>query len=42
VTIGLVGRDAVEIVDGVRAGDTVLAPIKPGGTLPDGRRWTTP
>jgi HlyD family secretion protein len=42
VKIGLVGRDVVEIVEGVRAGDTVLAPIKPGGTLPAGRRWTAP
>jgi HlyD family secretion protein len=42
VRIGLVGQDVVEIVDGLQQGDTVLAPIKPGGTLATRRRWTTP
>ncbi len=42
VRIGLVGADYVEILDGVQAGDTVLAPIKLGGTLAAGRRWRAP
>jgi len=42
VTIGLVGRDVVEIVEGLDAGDTVLAALKPGGNLADGRRWKAP
>ena len=42
VRIGLIGREVVEIVEGLNQGDTVLAPIKPGGTLAEGRRWTTP
>jgi hypothetical protein len=32
----------VEIVDGLRAGDTVLAPTKVGAVLVDGRRWSEP
>ncbi len=42
VKLGLVGRDAVEIVEGLDAGDTVLAALEPGGSLTDGRRWTAP
>ena len=39
VEVGVVGRDTVEIVDGLREGDTALAPIKAGGTLAAGRTW---
>lgn len=42
VRIGVVGRDVVEIVEGLQVGDTVLASLKPGGTLAEGRRWTSP
>ena len=42
VRLGVVGRDAVEILDGLQAGDTVLAPVVPGRALAAGRRWTTP
>ncbi len=36
---GAVGRDAVEVLDGLSEGDTVLASPRPGADLPDGRRW---
>jgi HlyD family secretion protein len=39
VHLGAVGHDDVEIVDGLRAGDTVLAPPTATGSLTDGRRW---
>jgi HlyD family secretion protein len=39
---GVIGREMVEIVDGLRAGDTVLAPTKVGAVLVDGRRWSEP
>lgn len=42
VRTGLVGRDAVEVLEGVQPGDTVLAAIEPGRALPGGRRWATP
>jgi HlyD family secretion protein len=42
VSVGVVGRDTVEILDGLREGDTALAPTKPGGALPAGRRWKAP
>lgn len=39
VKLGLSGRDLVEVLEGVAAGDTVLAPSAPGGALTVGRRW---
>lgn len=40
VTTGAIGRDEVEILDGLAAGDVVLDAVKPGGALPVGRRFT--
>ena len=42
VKLGAVGRDMVEILDGLASGDTVLAPLKPGGSLATGRTWKAP
>lgn len=42
VRLGLLGRDEVEVAAGLRDGDTVLAPLKPGGTLRVGTRWSRP
>lgn len=39
---GIQGRDTLEIRDGLRVGDTVLAPLTPGAELPLGRRWVSP
>lgn len=40
VTTGAFGRDELEILDGLAAGDVVLDAIKPGASLPIGRRFT--
>jgi HlyD family secretion protein len=40
VKTGAVGRDVVEIVSGVSAGETVLDAPSPGAPLPLGRRWS--
>ncbi len=42
VKLGIDGRDTVEILEGLDAGDTVLAAQKPGGSLAAGRRWEAP
>lgn len=42
IVIGLVGRDVVEITDGLGDGDTVLVAPKAGALLPTGRRWSAP
>jgi HlyD family secretion protein len=39
VTTGVFGRDQVEIVSGLAAGDVVLDALEPGATLPLGRRF---
>lgn len=41
VRVGIVGRDEVEVVAGLRAGDTVLL-AAPGATLRVGARWVAP
>lgn len=38
VTLGIDGTEAIGIVDGVVAGDVILAPAATGGSLTDGRR----
>jgi HlyD family secretion protein len=42
VSIGLQSRDAVEILDGITAGETVLAPARAGTKLADGQRVHQP
>lgn len=42
VTLGLRSRDAVEILDGLTAGETVLAPARAGTKLTDGQRVHKP
>jgi HlyD family secretion protein len=42
VTLGLRSRDAVEIVEGITAGETVLAPARAGTKLTDGQRVHKP
>ncbi|QDU21765.1 efflux RND transporter periplasmic adaptor subunit [Urbifossiella limnaea] len=42
VTVGLRGRDAVEVLDGVAAGETVVAPARAGTELTDGQRVHNP
>jgi len=37
--IGAVGRDVVEVREGLQPGDTVLDALDPGGALTVGRRW---
>jgi len=39
VRLGIVGRDLVEVLEGLAAGDTVLASPTPGSALPLGRLW---
>lgn len=41
VTVGVFGKDDVEIVAGLTAGDVVLDAVKPGARLPVGRRFAT-
>jgi len=36
---GLTGREHVEVLSEVAEGDTLLSPVKAGGTLPAGRAW---
>lgn len=40
--LGATGAEHVEVLDGLAAGDTVLAAPAPGGTLRSGRRWRAP
>jgi HlyD family secretion protein len=40
VKTGAIGRDVVEVVSGVSAGETVLDAPSPGAPLPLGRRWS--
>jgi HlyD family secretion protein len=42
VVIGLRSRDAVEVLDGLTAGETVLAPARAGTKLTDGQRVHKP
>lgn len=42
VTVGLVGRDHVEISGGLAEGDIALDALAAGGVLPSGRRWAAP
>lgn len=42
VTLGLKGRDQVEVVEGLDAGQTVLSPGREGGSLQPGMRILTP
>jgi multidrug efflux pump subunit AcrA (membrane-fusion protein) len=42
VWLGIQGRDTLEIREGVRVGDTALAPVTPGAELPLSRRWVSP
>lgn len=42
VSIGLRSRDAVEVLDGLAAGETVLAPAQAGSKLTDGQRVHKP
>jgi len=39
VRLGIVGRDLVEVLEGLAPGDTVLASPAPGSVLPLGRLW---
>lgn len=39
-TLGVTGRDAVEVLAGLSDSDTLLAPPQAGGSLPVGRRWS--
>ena len=39
IKLGIAGREQVEVLEGVAAGDTVLAPAQVGATLAVGRRW---
>lgn len=39
VTLGLAGREHVEVLSGLAAGDVVLDAPEPGAALPEGRRW---
>jgi hypothetical protein len=39
VQLGTPAKDAFEITEGLRAGDTVLSPRDVAGVLPAGRRW---
>jgi HlyD family secretion protein len=42
VRLGVHGRDTLEINEGVRVGDTALAPVTPGAELALSRRWVSP
>jgi HlyD family secretion protein len=42
VTLGLRSRDSVEVVEGLTAGETVLAPTRAGTKLTDGQRVSKP
>jgi HlyD family secretion protein len=39
LVLGLAGKEWVEVTGGLTAGDVVLDALKPGETLPEGRRW---
>jgi HlyD family secretion protein len=39
VSVGLVGRQHLEVTVGLSEGDVVLDALEPGGILPSGRRW---
>jgi RND family efflux transporter MFP subunit len=42
IELGRIGDDYVEVTGGLDAGDRVLSPSEPRGTLPVGRRWRRP
>ncbi len=42
VTLGIEGRDTVEIVDGLSAGDIIIKPVQPGAKLAEGRKVIVP
>jgi HlyD family secretion protein len=42
IKLGLVGKDVVEVTEGLREGDVVLAPLAAGAPLPERRKWLRP
>jgi HlyD family secretion protein len=42
VELGLRSQEDVEVIDGLKAGETIVLPIDPGNRLTDGRRIVTP
>ena len=42
LTLGMRGRDRVEVIEGLTAGDVVLRPLNPRATLTPGRRVSAP
>jgi HlyD family secretion protein len=42
LTLGMRGRDRVEVIEGLTADDVVLRPIDPRATLTPGRRVSAP
>jgi hypothetical protein len=40
--LGLRSREDAEVIDGLKAGETIVLPTDPGSRLTDGRRIVTP